>query len=56
MVLESRHSKVLAECANSEESSIRRPRNNIPPGGSASFTEDWYLLPHPFPAAGAELI
>ena len=30
-------------------------RNNIPPGGSASFTEDWYLLPHPFPAAGAEL-
>jgi hypothetical protein len=31
------------------------PRNNIPPGGSASFTEDWYLLPHPFPAAGAEI-
>jgi hypothetical protein len=30
-------------------------RNNIPPGGSASFTEDWYLLPHPFPAAGAEI-
>jgi hypothetical protein len=31
------------------------PRNNIPPGGSASFTEDWYLLLHPFPAAGAEI-
>ena len=30
-------------------------RNNIPPGGSASFTEDWYLLPHPFPTAGAEI-
>ena len=30
-------------------------RNNIPSGGSASFTEHWYLLPHPFPAAGAKI-
>lgn len=28
------------------------PRNIIPPGASASFKEDWYLLEHPFPAAG----
>jgi len=25
------------------------PRNDIPPGGSASFTEDWWLFPHAFP-------
>jgi len=31
------------------------PRNNIAPGATASFTEDWYLLPHPFPAAGGQL-
>src|SRR5262245_32205063 len=31
------------------------PRNNIPPGGSASFTEDWFLLPYVFPAAGAQI-
>ncbi len=31
------------------------PRNDIPPGGSASYTEHWYLLPHAFPAAGQQL-
>jgi hypothetical protein len=31
------------------------PRNIIAPGASASFTEEWHLLDHPFPAAGAEL-
>jgi hypothetical protein len=31
------------------------PRNIIPPGGSASFTEHWYLVEHPFPAAGKQL-
>jgi len=31
------------------------PRPTIPPGGSASYTEHWWLLPHPFPAAGASL-
>ena len=31
------------------------PRNHIEPGASASFTEDWYLLPHPFPKAGENL-
>ena len=31
------------------------PRNVIPPGGSASFTEDWYLLPHPFPMPGEQI-
>ncbi len=24
-------------------------------GESASFTEDWYLLPHKFPAAGEQI-
>ena len=24
------------------------PRENIAPGGEASFTEDWYLLPHDY--------
>jgi len=31
------------------------PRTDIPPGGSASFTEDWWLLPHAHPAAPAAL-
>lgn len=31
------------------------PRNIIPPGGIASFKEDWYLLEHSFPAAGGSL-
>ena len=30
------------------------PRNIIPPGATASFKEDWYLLAHPFPAAGEQ--
>jgi hypothetical protein len=28
------------------------PRNIIQPDATASFKEDWYLLEHPFPAAG----
>ena len=31
------------------------PRKTIPPGGSVSFTEDWYLLEHKFPGAGEEI-
>ena len=31
------------------------PRKTIAPGGTVSFTEDWYLLPHKFPAAGEEI-
>lgn len=31
------------------------PRSLIPPGGTVSFSEDWYLLPHPFPEAGGEI-
>lgn len=31
------------------------PRNIITPGASASFTEDWYLLLHPFPDAGGQI-
>ncbi len=31
------------------------PRNTIAPGASASYTENWYLLPHPFPATGASI-
>ena len=31
------------------------PRNEIRPGGRASFTEHWYLLEHPFPGAGEKL-
>ena len=31
------------------------PRNIIKPGASANFTEDWYLLAHPFPAAGGQI-
>jgi hypothetical protein len=30
-------------------------RKIIQPGGTVSFTEDWYLLPHKFPAAGQEI-
>jgi hypothetical protein len=29
------------------------PRERLRPGESASFTEDWWLLPHPFPKDGA---
>lgn len=31
------------------------PRNPIPPGAAVGFKEDWYLLEHPFPAAGESL-
>lgn len=31
------------------------PRERLKPGASASFTEDWWLLPHPFPKPGAKL-
>jgi hypothetical protein len=31
------------------------PRERLKPGASASFTEDWWLLSHPFPKAGAKL-
>ena len=31
------------------------PRKTIAPGASVSFTEDWYLLPHKFPAAGEQI-
>ena len=31
------------------------PQEVLAPGESASFTEDWYLLPYPFPAPGEEL-
>ena len=31
------------------------PRKPIAPGASVSFTEDWYLLPHKFPAAGEQI-
>lgn len=31
------------------------PRERLKPGESASFTEDWWLLSHPFPAKGAQL-
>jgi hypothetical protein len=31
------------------------PRNTIAPGGSASFTEHWWLLENPFPKAGTQL-
>ena len=30
-------------------------RNDIRPGESASFREDWYLLPHKFPAVGEQI-
>lgn len=31
------------------------PKENIPPGGSASFTEDWWLIPHTYPRDPASL-
>ena len=31
------------------------PRNEIPPGRSSSFTEEWFLLPHPFPKFGESI-
>jgi hypothetical protein len=31
------------------------PRERLKPGESASFTEDWWLLQHPFPKAGERL-
>jgi len=31
------------------------PRNIIKPGATASFTEDWYLVSHPFPAQAGNL-
>ena len=31
------------------------PRERLKPGESASFTEDWWLLPHPFPKPGEKL-
>jgi hypothetical protein len=30
-------------------------RKTIPPGGTVSFTEDWYLLEHKFPAAREDI-
>jgi hypothetical protein len=31
------------------------PRERLRPGESASFTEDWWLLPHPFPKKGEQI-
>ena len=31
------------------------PKENITPGQSTRFTEDWWLLPHPFPADGTDV-
>ncbi|MBA4065671.1 MAG: hypothetical protein C0501_18530 [Isosphaera sp.] len=31
------------------------PRERLRPGESASFTEDWWLVPHPFPKAGQRI-
>ncbi len=31
------------------------PRERLRTGESASFTEDWWLVPHPFPAAGQRI-
>ncbi|MFH1006890.1 MAG: hypothetical protein V1800_05215 [Candidatus Latescibacterota bacterium] len=31
------------------------PMEHIPPGGSVSFTETWWLLPFPFPEGGSDL-
>ena len=31
------------------------PKNNIAPGKSASFTEDWWILPHKYPPDPAKL-
>jgi hypothetical protein len=31
------------------------PRERLEPGRSASFTEEWYLLKHPFPKPGTQI-
>ncbi|QEG26801.1 hypothetical protein GobsT_15480 [Gemmata obscuriglobus] len=31
------------------------PRERLKPGESASFTEEWWVLPHPFPKTGQQL-
>jgi len=31
------------------------PREQLQPGQSATFTEQWFLLPHPFPQAGEQI-
>ncbi|WP_202921526.1 hypothetical protein [Anatilimnocola aggregata] len=31
------------------------PRERLQPGESAAFTEEWFLLSHPFPAAGEQI-
>ena len=31
------------------------PRERLKPGESASFTEEWLLLPHPFPKDGEKV-
>ena len=31
------------------------PREHIPPGGEASFTEDWWLLPYSYPKDGSNV-
>ena len=31
------------------------PRERLQPGESASFTEDWWLLPYPFPSQGQQI-
>ena len=31
------------------------PRGRLAPGQSASFTEDWFLVPFPFPKAGEQI-
>ena len=31
------------------------PRERLQPGESASFTEDWWLLPYPFPKEGQQV-
>lgn len=31
------------------------PRQRMAPGKTASFTEDWYLMPFPFPRAGGQV-
>jgi len=31
------------------------PRERLKPGESASFTEDWWLFPHPFPKKGDQI-
>ena len=31
------------------------PRERLKPGESAAFTEDWWLLSHPFPKSGQQI-